>query len=74
MYPAIRRYDDQAFDDICEESGKNIYFSLRNCCGLFQAKALLSRPKNDGLRLLRADRGLAKMVCRHLGRAYFGFS
>ena len=46
MYTAIRRYEDQAFDDISEESEKNILstLSLINCCGLFQLKALLSRP------------------------------
>ena len=46
MYQAIRRNDDQAFDDMSEES-ENKFLSalaLRNHCGLFQVKALLSRP------------------------------
>ena len=43
MYPAICRYDDQAFDDMSEEHLKiytyiYIYISLRNHCGLFQIK------------------------------------
>ena len=45
MYPAIRRYDEQAFDNMSEESEKK-KLSLRNRCGLFQVKACLSRPKN----------------------------
>ena len=48
MYPAIRSYDDNTFDDMSEESGKKknlSALSLRNCCDLFNVKALLSRPK-----------------------------
>ena len=45
MYPAIRSYDEQAFDNMSEESEKNT-LSLKNLCGLFQVKAWLSRPKN----------------------------
>ena len=46
MYPAIHRYDDQAFDDMSEESGKKTKtLLLRNGCGPFQVKALLSRQK-----------------------------
>jgi len=39
--------EDEAFDDKIEESEKIFLttLSLRNCCGLFQVKALLSRPK-----------------------------
>ena len=44
MYPTIHRYGDEAFD-VSEESGKKTTLSLRNHCSLFQAKALLSRPK-----------------------------
>ena len=53
MYPAIRSYDEQAFDNMSEESAKKNKkkLSLRNRCGLFQVKAWLSRPeKNGGLR------------------------
>ena len=45
MYPAICRCDEQAFDNISEESEKKP-LTLRNHCGLFQVKAWLSRPKN----------------------------
>ena len=39
--------DEQAFDNMSEESEKKQKtLSLRNHCGLFQVKALLSRPKN----------------------------
>ena len=43
MYPAIRQYDEQTFDDMSKESEKKT-LSLRNRCGLLQVKALLSRP------------------------------
>ena len=46
MYPAIRSYDEQAFDNMSDESEKKHTLSLRNRCGLFQVKAWLSRPKN----------------------------
>ena len=48
MYLAIRSYDEQAFDNMSEESKKkkNPKLSLINRCGLFQVKAWLSRPKN----------------------------
>jgi len=36
----------KAVDNMSEESGKKTTLSLRNCCGLFQLKACLSRPKN----------------------------
>jgi len=41
--------EDEAFDDKIEESEKIFLttLSLRNCCGLFQVKALLSRPKKN---------------------------
>ena len=45
MYPVICRYDEQAFDNMSKESEKKS-LSFRNRCGLFQIKALLSRPKN----------------------------
>ena len=45
IYSAIRSYDEQAFDNMSEESEKKT-LSLRNHCGLFQVKAWLSRPKN----------------------------
>ena len=58
---------------MCDESEKKL--PLRNHCDLFQAKAFLTRPKkNCSLRLLRDDRGLTKMVHRHLVEANFGFS
>ena len=44
-YTAIRSYDEQAFNNMSEESEK-ITLSLRNRCGLFQDDAWLSRPKN----------------------------
>ena len=44
MYITICSHDEQAFN-MSEESEKYT-FSLRNCCGLFQIKAWLSRPKN----------------------------
>ena len=47
MYPAIHSYDEQAFDNMNEESEKET-LSLRNCCGLFQVKAWSSRPKTHG--------------------------
>ena len=49
MYPEICRYEDEAFDDMSEDSEKIFLsaLSLRNCCGLFQVKALLSKPKNQ---------------------------
>ena len=47
LYPAIRSYDEQAFDNTSEESGKKKKtLSLRNHCGLFQVEAWLSRSKN----------------------------
>ena len=46
MYPVIRRYDEQAFDNMSDESEKKKTLSLRNHCGLFQIKALLSRLRN----------------------------
>ena len=46
MYPAILSYDEQASDNMSEESGKKKTLSLRNRCGLFEVEALLSRPKN----------------------------
>ena len=45
MYPTICSYDEQAFDNMSEESERKM-LSLRNCCGLFQVKAWWSRPKN----------------------------
>ena len=49
IYTVIRRYVDQAFNDMSEESEKKLStLSLRNRCGLFHVKALLSRPKNNG--------------------------
>ena len=45
MYPAIRSYDEQEFDNMSEESERKT-LSLRNRCGLFQVKAWLSRQKN----------------------------
>ena len=41
----ICSYDEQAFDNMSEESGKKT-LSLRNHCGLFQVVAWLNRPKN----------------------------
>ena len=46
-YPAIHRYDDQAFDDMSEESEKKT-FLLRNRCGLFQVKAFVEQAKKNG--------------------------
>ena len=46
MYTAIRSYDEQAFNNMSEESEKKKTLSLINRCGLFQVKAWLSRPKN----------------------------
>ena len=46
MYTAIRSYDEQAFDNMSDESEKKHTLSLRNRCGLFQVKAWLSRSKN----------------------------
>ena len=47
MHTVIRRYDDeQAFQNMSEESRKNKTFSLRNNCGLFLVKVWMSRPKN----------------------------
>ena len=47
MYPAIRSSDEQAFDNMSEESGKKKEkkLSLRNRCSLFQIKAWLNKPK-----------------------------
>ena len=45
MYPGIRSYDEQAFDNVSEES-ETKPSSSRNRCSLFQVKAWLSRPKN----------------------------
>jgi len=45
MYPAICRYDEQAFDNISEGSENN-FMVKKNRCGLFQLTAWLSRPKN----------------------------
>ena len=42
---AIRRYDDQAFDDMIDESGKKTTIVKKNHCGLFQVEALVRRPK-----------------------------
>jgi len=44
-YTAIRYYDEQEFGNMSEES-ETTTLSLRNRWGLFQVKALLSRPKN----------------------------
>ena len=49
MYTVILRHEDEAFDDMSEESGnkkKNVLKTLSSitCCGRFQLKALLSRP------------------------------
>ena len=44
IYPAIRSYDEQAFDNMSEESENNNI--IVNRCGLFQVKAWLSRPEN----------------------------
>ena len=46
IYPGIRSYDEQAFNNMSEESQKKQTLSLKNCCGLFRVKARLSRPKN----------------------------
>jgi len=48
MYPAIRSDDEQAFDNMNDESGKKKTFSFTIYCGLFQVKASLSRPKKRG--------------------------
>ena len=47
MYTEICNNEDQAFDDVTEESGKKKFstLSLRNCSGLFRVKALLNRSK-----------------------------
>ena len=47
METVSRGFAEQAFDNMSEESEKKI-LSLRNCCGLFQVKAWLSRPKKHG--------------------------
>ena len=46
MYATICRYVYQAFNDITEESDKNILSALLliNCDGLFQLEVLLRRP------------------------------
>ena len=44
MDPAICSYDEQASNDIGEESEKTL--SLRNCCGLFQVKAWLKKANS----------------------------
>ena len=41
----IRRYDDQATDDISDESEKKILFVEKSLQPVFQVKALLRRPK-----------------------------
>ena len=46
IYPVIRSYDEQAFNNVSEESERKKTLSLRNRCGLFQVKAWLSRPEN----------------------------
>ena len=45
MYTEIRSYDEQAFDNMSEESEKKTLL-FRNRCGLFQVNAWLSRLKN----------------------------
>jgi len=45
IYPAIRSCDEEAFDNMSEESEKTQTLSLRNHYGLFQVKAWLNRPK-----------------------------
>ena len=47
MYTAIHSYDEQAFDNMSEESEKNT-LSLSIRCGLFQVETWLSRPKKHG--------------------------
>ena len=65
--------NDHAFDDMWGKWKKTL--SLRNCCSMFQAKALLSRAKkNSGLRICQLARGLTKMTRRHIGKGYFDFS
>ena len=46
MYPAIRSDDEQAFDNMSEESEEKKTLSERSHCHLFQVKTWLRRPKN----------------------------
>ena len=45
-HSAIHSYDEQAFDNMSEESNKKKTLSLRIRCGLFDVKSWLSRPEN----------------------------
>ena len=45
IYSAICIYDEQAFNNMSEESETKTLL-LKNRCGLFQVKVWLSRPKN----------------------------
>ena len=57
LYQVILWYDNHVFSDMGEESGKRTKKTLffRNCCGLFQIKPLLSRPKKGKLKYQQAD-------------------
>ena len=39
MYPAIRSYDEQAFDNNMSEESEKKTLSLRKHCGLFRVEA-----------------------------------
>ena len=53
MYTTIRRYEDQAFNDMSEEREKKTFchdLSSINCCGLFQLGIVEQAKQNGELR------------------------
>ena len=75
MYPAICRCDDQAFNDMSEESEKKIEcFIVKKPLRPVPSRGIFKQAKENGsLTTQSCDSGLTKMARHHLGEAFLGF-